>query len=126
MLVLIFRHEKTVGLLAVSSDAATELVKLSESKSFGVFDDHDGGVRNVNADFYDGGGDEYVKFLIFELVHDVVFFLGFHFPVKKTDFLIFKNLANSFVLVGDTFGFNFAGFIDEGTNPKYLVSFGDF
>lgn len=70
-----------MGVFFAASNAAPELVKLGESEVFCVFDDHDGGVGDVYADFDDGGADEYLNLVIGELFHDVFFFFGFHASV---------------------------------------------
>ena len=41
----------------VATYSAAELVELGETETFGMFDDHDGGIADINADFYDRGGD---------------------------------------------------------------------
>lgn len=125
MFLVVVGHEETVGLHGVSSDAAAELVELGESKSFGVFDDHDGGGGDVDSNFDDGGGDEDIEFLVFESSHDGVFFFWSHFSVKEFYFAILEYLADAFVFGGDGFGFDFVGFVDEWADPEYLASFGD-
>ena len=38
-------HEQAVGLFAAAPDSTAQLVQLCEAEAFGVFDDHQGGVR---------------------------------------------------------------------------------
>ena len=50
--------QDAVGFGGASAYAAAELVHLGEAETFGVLDDHDGGVGDVYAYFNDRGGDE--------------------------------------------------------------------
>ena len=49
------REEETVALLITPANAAAELVELREAESLGTFDHDDRAVRDIDADFYDGG-----------------------------------------------------------------------
>src|SRR4029077_5254860 len=62
--------EDAVGFLHAAADAPAQLMELGEAEALGVLDDHDGGVRDVDADFDDGGGDEDLHFVFAELLHD--------------------------------------------------------
>ena len=62
--------------------AAAELVELREAEAVGVFDDHDGGVGDVDAYFDDGGGDEDVEFVALEAGHGDFFVVGGHAAVE--------------------------------------------
>src|SRR6267378_2316932 len=48
------------------ADASPELMELGKAKTLGVFDNHHGGIGNVDADFYDGGGDQDLQFVFAE------------------------------------------------------------
>src|SRR5271169_3860732 len=65
--------KNAMGLPGAAADASTQLVQLREAKAFGVLDDHDRGVRNVDADFDDCGGHENVDLIAAEFLHDLFF-----------------------------------------------------
>src|SRR5882762_4952622 len=48
-------NENAMGFLRAATDASAQLMKLRKTKSFRMFDDHDGGVGNVDTDFDDRG-----------------------------------------------------------------------
>src|SRR3989442_11697564 len=52
------REQDAVRLPRAAADAAAQLVQLREPEALGVLDQHDGGVRDVDADLDDGGGHE--------------------------------------------------------------------
>ncbi len=54
--------EDAGGLRRAPPDPAPKLVKLRQAEQFGVLDDHDGGVRHVNADLDDGRGHQDRRF----------------------------------------------------------------
>ncbi len=54
-------EEDAEGRARAPADAATELVELREAEAIGVFNDHERGIGNIDADFDDGGADEGVK-----------------------------------------------------------------
>src|SRR5689334_11923362 len=74
-----------MGFGGAAADASAELVKLGEAEAFGVFDDHDGGVGDVDADFDDGGGDENVRFVFAKAFHDGVFFFAGKAAMKEAE-----------------------------------------
>ena len=48
--------EQTVGLLRSTPDPPTKLVQLGQAEALGLLDDHDGGVRDIDADLDDRCG----------------------------------------------------------------------
>ena len=78
-------HEQAVGLFAAASDPAAQLVQLCEAEAFGVFDDHQGGIRHVHADFDNGSGDEELCFARDEGRHCRLPFVVRHFAVDEGD-----------------------------------------
>ena len=54
------RDQHTGGRASAATDTTSQLVQLREAEPFGVFDDHHGGVRHVDADFHDGRRDQHV------------------------------------------------------------------
>ena len=61
-------------------------MELGEAEAFGVLDDHDGGVGDVDADFDHRGGDEDMRFVFAETFHDGVFFFAGQAAVEKAEF----------------------------------------
>src|SRR5262245_48830114 len=47
-------EEEAVTRVLAASDAAAQLVELCEAEPFGVEDDHQRGIRNIDSDFDDG------------------------------------------------------------------------
>ena len=66
-------------------DAAAQLVKLGQAEAFGMLDDHDRRVRNVDADFDDGRGDEDARVARLERGHGRILLLTAHATVHKPD-----------------------------------------
>ena len=73
-------------------DAAPELVELREAEPLGVLDQHDRGIRDVDADLDDGGGDEDVDLAGLEAPHDRVLVVERQPPVEQADHQIGKDL----------------------------------
>ena len=62
--------------LRAAADAAAQLVQLGETEALGMFDDHDRGLRHVDADLDDGGGHEDRERARGERRHHAVLVLG--------------------------------------------------
>ncbi len=75
-----------MGFLRAAADASAKLVELGESEALGVLDDHDGGVGDVDANFDNCGGDEDLRFVLAEALHDVFFFVAGEAPVEEAEF----------------------------------------
>jgi len=71
------------GIFAGRGQCGAKLVELGEAEALGVFDDHDGGVGDVDADFHDGGGDENLRFVFAETLHDFFFFVAGEAAVQQ-------------------------------------------
>ncbi len=118
--------EDTVGLFLTATDSAAKLVKLGEAEAVGVLDDHDGGIRDIDADFDDGGSDENLDFVAAELLHDGVFFFGFEAAVEKADFGFREKFGGEAIVLGHR-GFQFLlRFFDDGIDDVGLAAFRDF
>lgn len=87
-------EEKTVTLVWTPTDSSAELVKLRETEAFGSFDEHDGGIGNVDPDFDDGCRDEDIELPGFERLHDRILFLGFLPAMEEAD----AEIGEDFVL----------------------------
>ena len=79
------------GLLA-ATDAAAQLVELRETEAVGVLHDHDGRVGDVHAHLDDCGGDQNLRLVIMEALHDLLFLGGWQATVQKLDLPIEKNV----------------------------------
>ena len=51
-------NQQAVALLGAASHASAQLVQLREAEALGLLDQHHGGVRNIDADFDHGGGNQ--------------------------------------------------------------------
>lgn len=76
-------QEIAAALVWAPSDTPAELVKLSETETFGFFDDDDGGIGDIDADFHHCGRNENIEVLILESLHDFFLVSGFHFPMEE-------------------------------------------
>ena len=71
--------------LRAAPDAAAQLVQLGQAEALGMLDDHDGGVRHVDADLDDGGGDEDARLAVLEGAHGLVLLRPLHAAVDETE-----------------------------------------
>lgn len=115
--------EEADGGVVTAADTSAELVELGEAVIVGVHDDHEVGVRDVDTDFDDSGGDENVDFSGGEFLHDVVFFGGFHATVEEGDGAVFENFLEFFGLFFDAGGFFLGVVFDGAANPVDLLVF---
>ena len=115
-----------MGFGGAAADASAELVELREAEAFGVFDDHDGGVGDVDADFDDRGGDEDLRFVFAEALHDVVFFFAGEAAVEEADFQFGEDFfGEALVFVHRGFQFELR-FFDHRIDDVGLMAGGDF
>ena len=70
-------------------------MKLRQAKSFGVLDDHQRGVRHVDADLDDGRRNENVESPGDEFAHDLFFFGRLHFAVQQADRVLRKDVVSA-------------------------------
>src|SRR5258708_6502622 len=118
--------EDAMGFLRAAADASAKLVELGEAETLGVLDDHDGGVRDVDADFDDGGGDEDLRFVLAEALHDFFFFVAGEAAVEKAELELGKNFAREALVFVDG-GFELElRFLDDGIDDVGLMSGGNF
>ena len=120
------RDQNAVGLVRAAADASAQLVQLGEAETFGVLDDHDGGVGNVDADFDDGGGDEDLRFVVPEGLHDSVLFFAGEAAVEQAELELGKDFfGKAFVFFHGGFQFQFR-FFDDRIDDVALAAGGDF
>ena len=60
-------------------------MQLRQAKAFGMLDDHDRGVGNVDTDLDHRGGHQDIKLTLLEVPHDRFLFGGAHPPVQQAD-----------------------------------------
>ena len=79
------QHQVGIGLGAGAPDAAAELVEVGQAEQIGAVDEDGIGVRDIDAGFDDGGGDQHVGVAAHERVHDVLEFVAVHLAVAGED-----------------------------------------
>src|SRR5262245_41786372 len=77
--------QNTRGLLGAAPDAPAQLMELRETEALGVLDDHDAGIRYVDADLDHRGGDEDRQRASGKLRHDAVLVLTLKLAVHEAD-----------------------------------------
>ena len=103
-------------------------MKLGEAEALGVFDEHERGIRHVDADFDDGGGDEHVDLVRGKGAHDGILFLRLHLAVDGGDAQVGKDLLLQVRCIGGD-GLALVGqlvvFRDHGADDIDLPPLGD-
>ena len=79
------REEQAVRLRRPPAHPAAQLVQLGEPEAFGALDQHDGGVRHVDADLDEARGDEHVQPAGLEGRHDGIALGRLELPVHHAD-----------------------------------------
>ncbi len=82
---LVGGEQHAEGLLGAATDAPAQLVELREAEALGVLDDHDRGVRHVNADLDHGRRDEHLYLAADEAAHHLFLLGGLHPAVQEAD-----------------------------------------
>ena len=82
---LVAGHQNAVAFGGSAADASAELVELREAEAFGVIDDHDAGVGDVDADLDDGGRDEDVDVAALEAGHGDFLVVGAESAVEEAE-----------------------------------------
>jgi len=86
---------------SAAADASAELVELGKAETLGMFDNHYGGVGDVDADFYDGGCDQNLQFVFAEALHDIVFFFAGEASMQEADLHFRKNFFGKALVLFD-------------------------
>ena len=76
-------EQNAVGLLATTSNAATQLVQLRQAESLRVLNDHDGGVRDVDANLNHGRRNENIQQAVAKAAHHVISLVRRHPAVQQ-------------------------------------------
>jgi len=127
-LAVVIGDQDTVRLMRTASHAASELMELTEAEAVGILDDHDGGVRDIDADFDDGSGDEDMDIACGEGGHNFFFFPGLHPPMDAGDVQVGEDLLlEQFCVIGSGLAVvrDLVVFLDHGADDISLTSCGD-
>ena len=68
-----------------AADPASQLVQLGQSQPFGIFDNHQAGVGDVDTDLDYRGGNQQIQLPGFKTVHHLGLFWRFHPSVDQSD-----------------------------------------
>jgi len=82
--------EYAMGFLRAAADASAKLVELGEAEALGVLDDHDGGVGDVHAHLHYSCGDEDLRFVLAEALHDFFFFVAGEAAVQEAELEVWE------------------------------------
>ena len=83
-----------------SSDSAAKLVKLGQSEAVGVFDNHDRGIGNIDADLDHGGRDQHLHLARREALHHVGALRRLEAAVHQIDPRVGKGTAQPLERIG--------------------------
>ncbi len=89
-------NQNGVRLPLAASDAPAQLMQLREAEAIGIHDQHDRGVRDIDADFDHRRADENVDVAGFESLHRCFLVSRRHAPVQHRDLAMGKAFADRF------------------------------
>ena len=78
-------EKKGIGLSASTSNPATELIEIGKAKAIGAINDDCICIRDIDAAFDDGGGEQDIGFALDKGAHDHLEFVFFHLAVTDDD-----------------------------------------
>ena len=88
-------HQKCVSRAVGPSDSASQLIKLGESISVRIMDDHGINIGNIQPCLNDGSGNQHINISIYKTVHNVFQFPLAHLPVGKIYSCLRHQLCNA-------------------------------
>lgn len=94
------RKKETIRGFRSATDTPPELMQLGKSESVGVLDNHHSCIGDVDTDFDDGCGDEYMDISVLKLSHYVFFFSRFHFSIEESHGKFGKDFSRKFFVFG--------------------------
>ena len=100
-----------------SADAPEKLVKLSQTKPLGMFDDDDAGLRNIDPDLDNRRRHQQLCLAATKSLHGVVALGGFHLAMCKRDIDAGKGICQRRVAVLGGGDVNFFRFLHKRTDP---------
>src|SRR4029077_8050031 len=81
-------HQNTIGFGCAAPDASAQLMQLSQSEAFGVFDHHHRRVRDVDAYFDHCRCDQNMQLASLEHAHDLIFQVRIQTSVEQSHFQV--------------------------------------
>ena len=97
-------------------------MKLRKPEPFCVLNEHDGGVRDIDSNFDDGRGDEYVTLTRRKCGHRLFLLFAFEPAVKECDAVSCKNCRQFLEALGSRFQIDFFGLFNYGIDDIGLMS----
>ena len=91
------RDENAGGFILPAPDSSSKLVELREPEALGVFNNHNHGVRHVDADLDDRRRDEQLRFAFGERLHNFFLVHALHLAVHQPDRVSAEIAALQFV-----------------------------
>lgn len=117
--------EDAMSVVGAASDAAAELMQLSESELLGILDHHDGGIGDIHTDLDDTGGEEDLDGAGPEVLHDPFLGVGGQLAVEQSDRMWGEESTHAFVFARHGFDVVVIGFHDAWVNHVGLAAGGD-
>src|SRR5437870_4135743 len=112
-------HQDTQRLLGAAPDTAAQLMKLRKPEPFCVLNEHDGGVRDIDSNFDDGRGDEYVTLTRRKCGHRLFLLFAFEPAVNECDAVSCKNCRQFLEALGSRFQIDFFGLFNYGIDAGF-------
>ncbi len=117
---LVAGDEQAVRLVGTATHTSAQLVQLREAEAFGVLDDHDAGVGDVDADLDDGGGDHDLRLAVEEALHLAILVGSLHAAVDHAHLVFGKVLADGLIALLQCQQVEFLVLLYEGVDDVYL------
>ena len=74
-------NEYSIGLLVSPTDTTSKLMELTKPETISIHDNHNRRIGNIDPNFYNRCRNQNVSFSLFELLHNLVFFITLHLTV---------------------------------------------
>ena len=117
------RGENAEAFGFASAHTAPQLMELAQTEPVRILNDHERCVGHIHTHFNDGGGNQYIRFLLRKGGHDRIFLCTLHLTVQKRNFQIGEyGLLQSIRPGFRGFQVQRFAFLYRGTYHIYLVS----
>ena len=100
-------------------------MQLGESETLGVEDDHDGGVRHIDAHLNNGSGHENLRLSLYEFLHLLFLLAGFHAAVDLAEAELREGLSQHLVAVFKVLEVTLLRLFDEREDDIHLAPLTD-